>query len=106
MALGNVYIKDVLSSIPLQYFFRQRDNGTAVRQYPRSPDSFTPPASGKTTVARLKFNDVAYVTTFKIAVKDFGIIGAYSRREEEGREELKFRTVFRPTISQSSSACR
>lgn len=82
MALGNVYIKDVDGNIPYNTFSGNEKVTGLLFDTSLQPDLFTA-GYGKNNEARLKLNDVAYVTTFKSAVKDFGIIERVTAGEEE-----------------------
>lgn len=82
MALGNVYIKDVDGNIPYNTFSGNEKVTGLLFDTSLQPDLFTA-GYGKNNEARLKLNDVAYVTTFKSAIKDFGIIERVMAGEEE-----------------------
>ena len=82
MALGNVYIKDVDGNIPYNTFSGNEKVTGLLFDTSLQPDLFSA-GYGKNNEARLKLNDVAYVTTFKSAVKDFGIIERVTAGEEE-----------------------
>ena len=82
MALGNVYIKDVDGNIPYNTFSGNEKVTGLLFDTSLQPDLFSA-GYGKNNEARLKLNDVAYVTTFKSAIKDFGIIERVMAGEEE-----------------------
>lgn len=82
MALGNVYIKDVDGNIPYNTFSGNEKVTGLLFDTSLQPDLFSA-GYGKNNEGRLKLNDVAYVTTFKSAVKDFGIIERVTAGEEE-----------------------
>ena len=82
MALGNVFIKDVDGNIPY-------DTGSSNEKVPGllfdvslQPTLFTE-GYGKTNESKLKQGDVCYITSFKSAVNDFGIIERSEATEEE-----------------------
>lgn len=82
MALGNVFIKDVDGNIPYNTFSDNEKVTGLLFDTSLQPDLFTA-GYGKNNEARIKLNDVAYVTNFKSAVKDFGIIERVTAGEEE-----------------------
>ena len=82
MALGNVYIKDVDGNIPYNTFSGNEKVTGLLFDTSLQPDLFSA-GYGKNNEARLRLNDVAYVTTFKSAVNDFGIIERVTAGEEE-----------------------
>ena len=82
MALGNVFIKDVDGNIPYNTFSGNEKVTGLLFDTSLQPDLFSA-GYGKNNEGRLKLNDVAYVTTFKSAVKDFGIIERVTAGEEE-----------------------
>lgn len=82
MALGNVFIKDVDGNIPYDSSSSTEKITGLLFDVSLQPDLFTS-GYGKTNETKLKLNDVAYITNFTSAVKDFGIIERISATEEE-----------------------
>ena len=82
MALGNVFIKDVDGNIPY-------DSGSSTEKITgllfdvsMQPTLFTE-GYGKTNETKLKLGDVCYITSFKSAVNDFGIIERVEATDDE-----------------------
>lgn len=73
MALGNVFIKDVDGNIPYASPAGNEKVTGLLFDVSLQPDLFTA-GYGLNNKARLDINDVLYITNFKSAVKDFGII--------------------------------
>lgn len=82
MALGNVFIKDIDGNIPYDSSSSTEKITGLLFDVSLQPDLFTS-GYGKTNETKLKLNDVAYITNFTSAVKDFGIIERISATEEE-----------------------
>lgn len=82
MALGNVIIKDVDGNIP----FSGASGGERITgllfDVSLQPDLFTG-GYGKNNVTKLKLNDVVYITSYKSAIKDFGIIERVETVEDD-----------------------
>lgn len=104
MALGNVFIKDVDGNIPYDTGSGNEKVTGLLFDVSLQPTLFTE-GYGKTNESKLKLGDVCYVTSFKSAVNDFGIIERVEATEEE-EANVNFCTVFRHTTYGSSSACR
>ena len=83
MALGNVFIKDVDGNIPYDTGFSNEKVTGLLFDVSLQPTLFTE-GYGKTNGSKLKLGDVCYITSFKSAVSDFGII---ERVEATGEEE-------------------
>lgn len=83
MALGNVFIKDVDGNIPYDTGSSNEKVTGLLFDVSLQPELFTA-GYGKTNESRLKPGDVCYITSFKSAVNDFGII---ERVEANGEEE-------------------
>lgn len=84
MALGNVFIKDVDGNIPYDTGSGNERITGLLFDTSLQPELFTQ-GYGKTNEPRLKAGDVCYVTSFKSAVNDFGIIGRVTAAEDEER---------------------
>lgn len=82
MALGNVFISDVDGNIPNQTAASNEKITGLLFDVSLQPTLFTE-GYGKTNEAKIKLGDVAYVTSFKSAVDDFGIIERVTATEEE-----------------------
>lgn len=81
MALGDVFIKDVDGNIPSSGT-QENDKVTGLLfDVSLQPDLFAS-GYGKNNVSKIKQNDVAYITNFKSAVNDFGIIERASASED------------------------
>ena len=73
MALGNVFIKDVDGNIPYDTDSSNEKVTGLLFDISLQPTLFTE-GYGKTNETKLKPGDVCYITSFKSAVKDFGIV--------------------------------
>lgn len=82
MALGNVIIKDVDGNIPYSGVSGQEKVTGLLFDVSMQPDLFTA-GYGKNNETKLKLNDVLYITNFKSAVKDFGIIERVETTEDD-----------------------
>lgn len=82
MALGNVFISDVDGNIPSNLSSGNEKVTGLLFDVSLQPTLFTA-GYGKNNETKLKLNDVAYVTTLKSAVKDFGIIERIKATEDE-----------------------
>ena len=84
MALGNVFIKDVDGNIPYDTGSSNEKVKGLLFDISLQSTLFTE-GYGKTNETKLKPGDVCYITTFKSAVKDFGIV---ERVTATGEEEM------------------
>lgn len=82
MALGNVFIKDVDGNIPYDTGSSNEKVTGLLFDVSLQPSLFTE-GYGKTNEAKLRLGDVCYITSFKSAVSDFGIIERATATEEE-----------------------
>lgn len=82
MALGNVIIKDVDGNIPYSGVSGQEKVTGLLFDVSLQPDLFSS-GYGKNNESKLKLNDVLYITNFKSAVKDFGIIERVETTEDD-----------------------
>lgn len=83
MGLGNVFIRDIDGNIPYEPSSSSNEKVTGLLfDVSLQPELFTT-GYGKNNEAKLKLNDVAYITSFSSAVKDFGIIERVVATEEE-----------------------
>lgn len=82
MALGNVIIKDVDGNIPYSGVSGQEKVTGLLFDVALQPDLFTA-GYGKNNESKLKLGDVLYVTNFKSATKDFGIIERVETTEDD-----------------------
>ena len=82
MALGNVFITDVDGNIPYDSGSSNEKVTGLLFDVALQPKLFTE-GYGKNNEKKLKAGDVAYITSFKSAVNDFGIIERVSATEEE-----------------------
>lgn len=82
MALGNVFIKDVDGNIPYDTGSSNEKVTGLLFDVSLQPTLFTE-GYGKTNESKLKLGDVCYITSFKSATKDFGIIERVEATEEE-----------------------
>lgn len=82
MALGNVIIKDVDGNIPSSGVSGQEKVTGLLFDVSLQPELFTA-GYGKNNESKLKLGDVLYVTNFKSAIKDFGIIERVETTEED-----------------------
>mgnify|MGYP005889262297 CR=1 FL=1 len=82
MALGNVFISDVDGNIPNQTSASNEKITGLLFDVSLQPTLFTE-GYGKTNEAKIKLGDVAYITSFKSAVNDFGIIERVTATAEE-----------------------
>ena len=82
MALGNVFIKDVDGNIPYDTGSSGEKVTGLLFDVSLQPTLFTE-GYGKTNETRLKPGDVCYITSFKSAVNDFGIIERVEATDEE-----------------------
>ena len=82
MALGNVIIKDTDGNIPYSGSSGQEKVTGLLFDVSLQPTLFTE-GYGKNNEGKLKLNDVLYITNFKSAVQDFGIIERVDTTEED-----------------------
>lgn len=82
MALGNVFIKDVDGNIPYDTGASTEKITGLLFDVSLQPTLFTE-GYGKTNETKLKLGDVCYITSFKSAVNDFGIIERVEATEDE-----------------------
>lgn len=82
MALGNVFISDVDGNIPNQGVASNEKITGLLFDVSLQPTLFTE-GYGKTNETKIKLGDVAYVTSFKSAVDDFGIIERVTATAEQ-----------------------
>ena len=82
MALGNVIIKDVDGNIPYSGVSGQEKVTGLLFDVSLQPELFTA-GYGKNNESKLKLNDVLYITNFKSAIKDFGIIERVENTEDD-----------------------
>ena len=82
MALGNVIIKDTDGNIPYSGSSGQEKITGLLFDVSLQPTLFTE-GYGKNNEGKLKLNDVLYITNFKSAVQDFGIIERVETTEED-----------------------
>ena len=82
MALGNVFIRDVDGNIPYDTGSSGEKVTGLLFDVSLQPELFTG-GYGKTNGAKLRLGDVCYITSFKSAVSDFGIIERVEATEEE-----------------------
>lgn len=82
MGLGNVFISDVDGNIPYESSSSTEKITGLLFDVSLQPELFTA-GYGKNNEAKLKLNDVVYITSMTSAVKDFGIIERVSATEEE-----------------------
>ena len=73
MGLGNVFIKDVDGNMPSSASPNNEKITGLIFDISLQPDLFVS-GYGKNNESKLAQNDVAYITSFKSAIKDFGII--------------------------------
>lgn len=82
MALGNVIIKDVDGNITYSGVSGQEKVTGLLFDVSLQPELFTA-GYGKNNESKLKLNDVLYITNFKSAIKDFGIIERVENTEDD-----------------------
>lgn len=82
MALGNVFINDVDGNIPYDSSASNEKITGLLFDVSLQSGLFTG-GYGKNNEKKLKLNDIAYITSFTSAVKDFGIIERVTATEEE-----------------------
>lgn len=82
MTLGNVFIKDVDGNIPNGGTTSGEKVTGLLFDVSLQPDLFTA-GYGKNNEAKLRLGDVVYITNFKSAVKDFGIIERIPTTEDD-----------------------
>nr|DAE88197.1 MAG TPA: tail sheath protein [Caudoviricetes sp.] len=82
MAIGNVIIKDTDGNIPYSGSSGQEKVTGLLFDVSLQPTLFTE-GYGKNNEGKLKLNDVLYITNFKSAVQDFGIIERVETTEED-----------------------
>lgn len=82
MALGNVFIKDVDGNIPYDTGSSNEKITGLLFDVALQPKLFTE-GYGKTNESKLRLGDVAYITSFKSATEDFGIIERVDSTQEE-----------------------
>lgn len=82
MALGNVFIKDVDGNIPYETGSSNEKVTGLLFDISSNPHSLRK-GMAKPMKRRLKPGDVCYITSFKSAVKDFGIVERVEATDEE-----------------------
>ena len=82
MAIGNVIIKDTDGNIPYNGASGQEKVTGLLFDVSMQPDLFRE-GYGKNNEGKLKLNDVLYITSFKSAIQDFGIIERVETTEED-----------------------
>ncbi|MBF0648672.1 hypothetical protein IR083_07555 [Dysgonomonas sp. GY75] len=82
MAIGNVFIKDVDGNIPNQTSANNEKVTGILFDVSLQPALFTS-GYGLNNAGKLNINDVLFITNFKSAVKDFGIIERVDIQEDE-----------------------
>lgn len=82
MAIGNVIIKDTDRNIPYNGASGQEKVTGLLFDVSMQPDLFRE-GYGKNNEGKLKLNDVLYITNFKSAIQDFGIIERVETTEED-----------------------
>ncbi|MDR2002679.1 MAG: DUF2586 family protein [Prevotella sp.] len=82
MAIGNVFIKDMDGNIPNQTSASNEKATGILFDVSLQPALFTS-GYGLNNAGKLNINDILYITNFKSAVKDFGIIERVTTTEEE-----------------------
>ena len=82
MALGNVFIKDVDGNIPYDTGSSNEKITGLLFDVSLQPKLFTE-GYGKTNETKVRLGDVCYITSFKSAVNDFGIIERVEATEDE-----------------------
>lgn len=82
MALGNVFIKDVDGNIPFGGATGNEKVTGLLFDVSKQPDLFSA-GYGKNNETKLKLGDVAYITSLKSAITDFGIIERVETTSED-----------------------
>lgn len=82
MALGNVFIKDVDGNIPFGGATGNEKVTGLLFDVSKQPELFAA-GYGKNNETKLKLGDVAYVTSLKSAITDFGIIERVETTEDD-----------------------
>lgn len=82
MAIGNVIIKDTDGNIPYSGASGQEKVTGLLFDVSMQPDLFRE-GYGKNNEGKLKLNDILYITNFKSAIQDFGIIERVETTEED-----------------------
>ncbi len=86
MALGNVFIKDVDGNIPYNNSASNEKVSALLFDVSLQPALFTA-GYGLNNSTKVDLNDVIYITNFKSAVRDFGIIERIDTIEDEEKNE-------------------
>lgn len=86
MALGNVFIKDVDGNIPYQSSSGNEKVTGMIFDICLQPSLFTA-GYGLNNKMKVDINDVLYITSFKSATKDFGIIERIQANEADENNE-------------------
>lgn len=92
MAIGNVIIKDTDGNIPYSGSTGQEKVTGLLFDVSLQPTLFTE-GYGKNNEGKLKLNDVLYITNFKSAVQDFGIVERVETTEDD-ENNVNFSMVF------------
>jgi hypothetical protein len=89
MALGNVFIRDVDGNLPSQGASGNEKVTGLLFDVSMQPELFTS-GYGLNNKRKLDLNDVAYITSRKSAMKDFGIIERVDVRDEDEENNENF----------------
>ena len=92
MAIGNVIIKDTDGNIPYSGASGQEKVTGLLFDVSMQPDLFRE-GYGKNNEGKLKLNDVLYITNFKSAIQDFGIIERVETTEEDENNVNFFHSI-------------
>lgn len=92
MALGNVFIKDIDGNIPQNSSSENEKVTGFLFDVSLQPALFTT-GYGLNNKNKLDINDIAYITNFKSAIKDFGIIERVTATEAEENNQNFFHGI-------------